>query len=71
MHDQSRGSNHATPDRCEKMDRMLIILVELNLCRNALFTHEYAHANCERAPLCLLGENLFYLKRHIFALSET
>lgn len=71
MHYQSSGSNHATTDDCEKMDRMLIIVVELNLCRNPLFTHEYAHANREGAPLCSIGKNLFYLKRHIFRIIKS
>src|ERR1043165_7096171 len=71
MHHQSRRSYRAPAARCHKMDRMLIIVVELNLGRDPLLTHEYADANRESAPLCLVGKHLFYLKRHLSALSET
>jgi hypothetical protein len=53
------------------MNCVLIIVIELDVSRHPLLTHEHAHANRKSVRLCFVKGNLFYLERHILALSET
>lgn len=50
------------------MNRMLIIVIELDVSRDPLLTHEHAHADPKSARLCFVRGNLFYLERHIFGI---
>ena len=52
------------------MNRVLIVVIELDVSRHPLLTHEHTHANRKSVRFCFVRGNLFYLERHIFELSE-
>ena len=61
MRHDSRGPNGFSLGSCQKMNRAVIVAIELDCSGHTLFAHKYSYADREGSCLCFVRRNLFYL----------